>query len=614
MAITLIGSNLLAQCGSGKFETDPSGWGVPSYSHRSLARSNEQKQEGLFSGKMISSAVDPNLDGLFKFHRLLDFGGFNVAAGKKYVMRGWVYSPQADPAGSDDVKALIVSINSGNVSTYAAGNSVNLSELIGTWKQIEYQFECTATGQIHIYLALSNHANWGGAGIINVDGIIYADNFSLYEFTDGSEEAPVVDAPESVYFVKNDIYYPVTASQANINEPNFSMYLEVYIEKTYGSNNFTKELALELPPDSNDQALFRLNDAFEGVFDRYLPNAGESNIKKVTALTRRFRVYFAEKYGDDPTLQALSESSIMQALSGGISKELAAELDFFETFLDTHKRFLTWQPNGKKVSRLQEEYLFFYFKTAPAGNKFKCKYYICYDDEAGTENLEEQATWTTGVTAGDIYSIPAGPGHGGINLYEPAKAIRKYQLFLVDGDGNQVSEIRSFQVDNFNHPNERFFMFENSLGGIDTLRTTGQGSKSSQVEFEISENILPYNYDVQQGQFRQGNYSMRNTYELSTGHLSKAYADYLQEFLMSPKRYVLRNGKRIPIVLDTKSFEISKDRNFRYYLRFEYKNVFAEEVYTPESYNESQQEVQTCGNAPKAWRGQESTAYCEKEY
>lgn len=582
MAITKIGANLLTQGDGGTFESDVSTWNISKYSHLTILR-NSLFHTGARSAQFWTNQVDPSFF-LNNFARLARFGPFNVTSGKKYIFEGYVMVSDQIVLGDDTLKILFQSQNT-NVQIYNdIDNTISHGDVVGVWKKIEYQFECIASGSIYIYFAYTNHADFGASGDVNNTGIIFLDTASLFEFIDGTEEDPVQDPPESVFFSRNPIFYTVNANPDNIDEPNYALHADVRIEEPRGTGNYVSKLKMELEPDSLGEARFQINEALRGALSAHVPDENETELQRVFNVYCRMKVFFGEKFGEDPELQQLTESSEMMAIMGGIQKEYFPDIDFFNSFLNAKKQYLTWQNKVKRVQRKQEEYLYFYVYKEIFDLRVWVRVY--YDDEEQSELWDQHFIEKSDVKEGEIYCIPIGFIHGGIQALDPSKPVRKYDVGVWDTDGDTIGHTRTYILDETPSPYTRYFLFQNSLGGMDTLRTTGKSMKDFQGEIDIYEQILPENYSLQTAQFRKSYASFINETEVSSGHITKQAADYLQELLLSKEVYEITDGIRVPVIIDTDSFRIYSDGDYRYHLRFNYRTAYRNEVYTPANYND----------------------------
>ncbi|MDR2064157.1 MAG: hypothetical protein LBP85_00375, partial [Prevotellaceae bacterium] len=108
-------------------------------------------------------------------------------------------------------------------------------------------------------------------------------------------------------------------------------------------------------------------------------------------------------------------------------------------------------------------------------------------------------------------------------------------------------------------PDEQYFLFENSLGGIDTVRCTGEIKHSPKFTRETA--LMG---DTERTFFAEKSDIKTQT----TGWLTKYEAAWLHDFFMSHKIYLFENGAFNPVVIDEVTAETSSKDDL---LSFEFK-------------------------------------------
>jgi hypothetical protein len=106
---------------------------------------------------------------------------------------------------------------------------------------------------------------------------------------------------------------------------------------------------------------------------------------------------------------------------------------------------------------------------------------------------------------------------------------------------------------------EQYFVFENSLGGLDTLRCTGEIRYVPEFNRETA--LMG---DTEQTFFAE----KKNIRTQNTGWLTKYDTAWLHDFFMSKKIWLLENDKLNPVVIDEITAETSSKENLR---SFEFK-------------------------------------------
>jgi len=362
----------------------------------------------------------------------------------------------------------------------------------------------------------------------------------------------------------NKIFRTIPAVPANYGLGNYSIYGEIRVEQVPGSGAYTKTLGARILPDSEDNAVFEIQDGLADFFPwtDFNPYA-VTGFALITDNIVQAQFYKTESYGEPPVLDTLVLVDTFQAINGGIPKEISE--DFFTDILPITKQFLTWAPLRKNVTQSQPELLHFYvYDEAITSLKLQVKLYFTDATDSTSE-----ITTITGVEEGEVYRLPA--GYTGLNLsvLAAAKTVKKYEVWLTNQADAVISEVRTYVVDQLTTPENRYWLFVNSLGMAEIMRTEGKASLSVDIQRETSSNFLPQGYSRTLGEVKNRVLGMTDTLDLSTGFLdSKEEALWAKEILLSDRVYLLTVDQRIPYMITTKSYTPYQDKNFKYFLRF----------------------------------------------
>lgn len=196
--------------------------------------------------------------------------------------------------------------------------------------------------------------------------------------------------------------------------------------------------------------------------------------------------------------------------------------------------FLTWQPTTKAVSYHSPEWLTYY---ATQSATLKLKAYFSDD----TSSIITLGSFSAGqaFTANVQYAVIAGllgnkyPTH--------------YDVW-VEASSTPLTYTQRYYYSQPKAKSEQWYLFENSLGGIDTIRTSGastfSGSHShdlSQIDNTVSElNVTTVRF-----------------YTQNTGALDADERQWLKDFFASSKKYIHHNGAFRTIVLTEDSAQYS---------------------------------------------------------
>lgn len=392
---------------------------------------------------------------------------------------------------------------------------------------------------------------------------------------------------QKAYFSKNPIPFSVAAYPGYDQLTNYRLYCETRVEDEAGSGVFVTKLKQELQPDDNGQALFQLRAAFREVLQA-TPAEFSDGITILTDRVKLYKNYYGHLQNDEAEPESiwapdpLQPSDPFLVMLGGIDKRNFPGLEYFTTYLSANKKFLTWAPLEKRVSRLQEDYLnFFIYNGQITLVSVMVKAY--YDD--GTDQTFSP-TGGNGLLHGQLLQIPAGPKNLNVFALNPAKNLLKYEIWLEDQNLNVVSEIRTYVVTPVTHPLARHLMFLNSLGAWEVLLFTGQAEFSEKYERQQVQKFLPHDYESLTPETAVRDVVSQTRYNFSSGFIKGKHArdwmKHMREMARCPMFYDITSGTRIPLKNVTSEFTFMRDQDYEYFIRLEAEDVYTNESYTPD--------------------------------
>jgi hypothetical protein len=384
---------------------------------------------------------------------------------------------------------------------------------------------------------------------------------------------------DRVYHSKNPVTFIKTAETGWEGFTNYRLYNEVRVEDDADSGTYVAKLKLDLPPETNGKATFYVNEAFRGVFSFNAPPPHHSEIIRLTDRIKRFKNYSGKLTGIQTIPTALEASTSNVVLFGGVSKFHFPTINFFGTYLQTKKKFLTWAPVEKYVDRLQEDYLNFYVYGNFTALKLRIRAF--FDD--GTQQTAIVRT-KTGTRFSELYQLPAGPSNSGALLIDPAKNVVKYDLDLVNQGDVTITEKRTFHISAVTPPLSRYFMYLNSLGAFEVIRFTGQATEKVTYNRDVVQKFLPHDYKPLDGEFSSTSTSRQRQVSFSSGFIKNRFAEewheYMQEILGTSILFDITTGARIPMAIVNGEFS-SEDQNYQRFIRIEARDSYDDVVFTP---------------------------------
>ena len=227
--------------------------------------------------------------------------------------------------------------------------------------------------------------------------------------------------------------------------------------------------------------------------------------------------------------------------------------DSAENFLKNN--FLTWQPQVKAVTYYSPEFLTYYAAEACA---VKCKAYLWN----GTGYTESEITLAH-LTEGCVYTIP-------VQYAIIAKALNQktpsyYDVWVEKEGGDRLTYVQRYYASDMKSEEEEWFLFENSLGGVDCFRAYGN-----------SENTAEHTHNVAEIEEDSEEYRVDTTrkFKKNTGYLDGKERLWLLDFFPSLGKYVYhRNSWRKITVTESDVNYEAKELPSNYTFTYKYSDA-----------------------------------------
>ena len=227
--------------------------------------------------------------------------------------------------------------------------------------------------------------------------------------------------------------------------------------------------------------------------------------------------------------------------------------DSAENFLKNN--FLTWQPQVKAVTYYSPEFLTYYAAEACA---VKCKAYLWN----GTGYTESEITLAH-LTEGCVYTIP-------VQYAIIAKALEHktpsyYDVWVEKEGGDRLTYVQRYYASDMKSEEEEWFLFENSLGGVDCFRAYGN-----------SENTAEHTHNVAEIEDDSEEYRVDTTrkFKKNTGYLDGKERLWLLDFFPSLGKYVYhRNSWRKITVTESDVNYEAKELPSNYTFTYKYSDA-----------------------------------------
>lgn len=199
--------------------------------------------------------------------------------------------------------------------------------------------------------------------------------------------------------------------------------------------------------------------------------------------------------------------------------------------------FLTWQPQTKGVTALSPEYLTYY-----AANDCTVIVLVHYSDSPDVPHLFNLYS----LTAGSIWTFNVNYAkiHATVN-----RGIAYYDVKIENSNYDTLTYTQRYFAQGIRSEQEHWYLFENSLGGIDCLRAYGDTTMKSEHTHnlaEIEDQATEYRVDTER------------KYTQHTGHLDKKERLWLLDFFPAKRKYVFIDNHLEEIVLTESAVEYNQ--------------------------------------------------------
>ena len=295
-------------------------------------------------------------------------------------------------------------------------------------------------------------------------------------------------------------------------------------------------------PNENHRITLQLKDVIKPLLGFEVSDTSEPYPQNLILGT--YKATFSEKG------TATTKSTSFSVIRAGVDKLGDSASNFLKT------NFLTWQPNVKPVTYYSPEFLTYY---AQEDCVLKCKTYVWngvgYEDaEIVLATLNAGKVWTIPVQ----YAVVVGKMNGN-NL--PSY----YDVWVEGTDGTRFTYVQRYYASDQKSENEEWFLFENSLGGIDCFRAYGN-----------SENTAEHTHNVAEIEEDSEEYRVDTTrkFKKNTGYLDDHERQWLLDFFPSLGKYHYCRGslRKITVTESDVNYE-AKELPSNYTFTYKYADA-----------------------------------------
>lgn len=340
--------------------------------------------------------------------------------------------------------------------------------------------------------------------------------------------------------------------------PGLTLVNEIY---DAAAGLFSQRIQHQLPVlATNEAVIIDLQDDFDLNYEAPRPSSIGPGANYVHACTRnwaKYRIKYAETTGRPPIagpLIAHEEELFVVHGSRGFQTQFSA----FWSFWESNGRFQTRLLSPQRVAPQQPNWL--YWLGREDSRLVQINALITHESGATEDRLLGFFT----ERLGEVVALSCGMRQLGISETDPDMVVR-YDFYLSTlGRGEDISNRFGFMVTYDCEDWERYLLVGNSLGGMDTLRTTGRFQITSEATTNAGRRYVTA-ADIADGIGEDFHYGRQHRlmYSGSVGHVNRQDIVRLQSLLLSTEVKLIDTEKQrfVPILIDAGSVALTKDGN-----------------------------------------------------
>lgn len=360
------------------------------------------------------------------------------------------------------------------------------------------------------------------------------------------------------------------AFQVGVQKANFKLLLELWVEQP--DDTYLLVTTLSSPPDRSGETRFEVEGVLHAELETLLPSPPVPPLNTPGTYKpetqRKFYARAGAKENNDFTVDSWVLTTTKLATLGGVSREDFESLDWF-TYLPAHPRFMTWWPEERSTGPFQSEYLSWMNYTG--ADMIPQLYGVVYfqDGTDTGEILLIDANASQIVPQWEILTFSVGFHELALESIDPTKAVQRYEVFVRDGLGALVSDIRKYKVNQYGDEHARKIVYLNSLYVPEVVRTTGDWIEILEPNKQLATRIYNSESSFIDGQAFVFKTNAAKLFSARTGHITKGEAVGMQEMLFAKYTYEMRQQGHFPLLIGGDAHEVTEDNRLLHFYELE---------------------------------------------
>jgi hypothetical protein len=339
-----------------------------------------------------------------------------------------------------------------------------------------------------------------------------------------------IDGYNKFYFSRNPVVLELAASNL-ATKPNLRFLCEVWVETTYLSGVFVN-IAGELvqPADVTGRTTFDVSTLLDAYVQPDWPDHGQAGVQQAPQCFKRFYLQHSEQWDGSPA-RTYTVRETHYLVYGGLDFDEYATQSYFTYLRPTVRPFLTWEPVQKEVYADQPEFLYYHHDSL-TDKTFSVV--VTFTDSAGASTSAVLYA-AAGVQCFEVWRAGVGLRQlrAALGPAVPADVVAWSVTVTSSATGSAFSETRYYQLSEELPAERRYFLYANSIAGINTLACVGKAKREVTFSNTVVQRSLQPKYDPAQGDAFATNVAGVPVLTANTGYLNREQLAALQDFLLS---------------------------------------------------------------------------------
>lgn len=362
-----------------------------------------------------------------------------------------------------------------------------------------------------------------------------------------------VNIPGTYAFSQSPVTVQLKSSL--LGSPNLSILLKVQV---FLKGAWFTNAPLVCVPDSKGIGTFRIERLLHAYTEFFFPSNAGVQVKPLL----KYRLQWAESYGAPPAASPYANSTEKYIVRGGLRTEEFNNLNLRKAFLElAPAKVLSTVPNFKTTKAESPEYLYILGKPSQSFLRLNAKVILKDGNEVEYLNIVQKS-----ITEPCVVRFEA--GYNALEFEEDASDVAYYLLFITDTSGKRSMDSRVYSLD-INGRKSKCLIYENSLGGFDTLTLTGDFKEQTNHTKQTVSRYIDFDWvTARAGQYQKGQANtFLNAYKFgiqaNTGYKTFEEIKALSDLLHSQNVWEWNGVKMQPVSIESNSLEIrQRDKGF----------------------------------------------------